>query len=86
MPKAAKISRCSLVMVTEDADMRDFLYEELLRDVKRRVAPVRPNRQAPRKEKIPKPHFHHNHKSNCFEQAQLYVVLFAIIRRQRSCQ
>jgi hypothetical protein len=53
------------IMMTEDADMRDFLYEDLLRDVKRRVAPVRPNRQAPRKEKIPKPHFHHNHKSNC---------------------
>ncbi|MDR0662893.1 MAG: hypothetical protein LBF80_02285 [Spirochaetaceae bacterium] len=53
------------VLMTNDMFARKHLYRELVLEIKRRVIPVRPNRKVPRKEYLKKPHFHHNHKSNC---------------------
>ncbi|MDR0377932.1 MAG: hypothetical protein LBH70_09080, partial [Spirochaetaceae bacterium] len=53
------------MLITDDGFARDYLYRELVSEIRRRVAPVRPNREATRKTYLKKPHFHHNHKSNC---------------------
>jgi hypothetical protein len=53
------------IMIADDPFARQHLYGELVSEIKRRVVPVRPNRNVPRKEYLKKPHFHHNHKSNC---------------------
>jgi hypothetical protein len=45
--------------------VRISLYRELVSEIKRRTVPIRPNRKEARKEYQRKPHFHHNHKSNC---------------------
>jgi hypothetical protein len=44
---------------------RLYLYNEPVGEMRRRLVPVRPNREVRRKEYLKKPHFHHNHKSNC---------------------
>jgi hypothetical protein len=53
------------ILITDDSFARNYLYRELVSEIRRRVAPVRPNREAARKEYLKKPHFYHNHKSNC---------------------
>jgi hypothetical protein len=53
------------MLVAKDGRTRRRLYRELVSDIKRRIVPVRPNREVARKEYLKKPHFHHNHKSNC---------------------
>jgi hypothetical protein len=53
------------ILIADDRLVRKYLYRELASDIRRRVVPVRPNREVPRKEYLKKPHFHHNHKSNC---------------------
>jgi hypothetical protein len=56
------------ILITDDRLARKYLYQELVSEIRRRVVPVRPNRKASRKEYLRKPHFHHNHKSNCWER------------------
>jgi hypothetical protein len=53
------------ILIADDRIVRNSLYRELVTEIKRRVVPVRPNREVRRKEYLKKPHFHHNHKSNC---------------------
>jgi hypothetical protein len=53
------------ILIAEDLFTRKYLYRELVSEIKRRIIPVRPNREVPRREYQKKPHFHHNHKSNC---------------------
>ncbi|MDR2659665.1 MAG: hypothetical protein LBC27_06730, partial [Spirochaetaceae bacterium] len=53
------------ILIADDRFVRKHLYEELVEEIKRRVVPVRPNREVARKEYLKKPHFHHNRKSNC---------------------
>jgi hypothetical protein len=53
------------VVITDDPFARKYLYRELVAEMRRRLVPVRPNRAVRRKDYLRKPHFHHNHKSNC---------------------
>jgi hypothetical protein len=53
------------ILITDDSLTRKYLYRELVSEIRWRIVPVRPNREVPRKEYLKKPHFHHNHKSNC---------------------
>jgi hypothetical protein len=53
------------ILITDDGLTRKWLYRELIAEMKRRIVPIRPNRDAARKEYLRKPHFHHNHQSNC---------------------
>jgi hypothetical protein len=53
------------ILITDDRLARKYLYRELVSEIRWRVVPVRPNREVARKENLKKPHFHHNHKSNC---------------------
>jgi hypothetical protein len=53
------------VIIEEDRIARRYLMSELIRQMERRVVPVRPNRKAVRKDCNRKAKFHHNHKSNC---------------------
>ena len=53
------------IMITDDSLTRKYLYRELVAEIRWRIVPIRPNREVPRKEYVRKPHFHHNHKSNC---------------------
>ncbi|MDR0684470.1 MAG: IS4 family transposase, partial [Spirochaetaceae bacterium] len=53
------------ILIADDSSVRKQLYMELVSEIKRQVVPVRPNRKVKRKEYLKKPHFHHNHKSNC---------------------
>jgi hypothetical protein len=53
------------IQIADDSLTRRRLYRELVSEIKRRIVPIRPNRQVARKEYLKKPHFHHNHKSNC---------------------
>jgi hypothetical protein len=53
------------VIIEEDQIARRYLMSELIRQMERRVVPVRPNREAARKDCNRKAKFHHNHKSNC---------------------
>jgi hypothetical protein len=53
------------IQITDDGITRNYLYRELVSEMKRRLIPLGPNREVPRKEYLKKPHFHHNHKSNC---------------------
>jgi hypothetical protein len=53
------------ILITDDSLARKYLYRELVSEIRRRIVPIRPNREVPRKECPKKPHFHHNHKSNC---------------------
>jgi hypothetical protein len=53
------------IFITDDSLTRKYLYRELVSEIRWRIVPIRPNREVPRKEYVRKPHFHHNHKSNC---------------------
>jgi hypothetical protein len=53
------------ILITDDSLTRDYLYRELVAEIRRRIVPIRPNREVARKEYLRKPHFRHNHKSNC---------------------
>jgi hypothetical protein len=53
------------VVIAEDPLVGKQLMDEMILDMKRKVIPIRPNRDVPRKTYLKKPHFHHNHKSNC---------------------
>jgi hypothetical protein len=53
------------ILIAESSLARRRLYRELVSEIKRRIVPIRPNREVARKEYLKKPHFHHNHKSNC---------------------
>jgi hypothetical protein len=53
------------ILIADDLFARKYLYWELVGEIKRQIVPVRPNRKVPRKEYLKKPHFRHNHKSNC---------------------
>jgi hypothetical protein len=53
------------ILIAENSLTRRRLYRELVSEIKRRIVPIRPNREVARKEYLKKPHFHHNHKSNC---------------------
>jgi hypothetical protein len=57
--------RLTGVPIAEGSFARDYLYRELVAEMKRCTVPLRPNREVPRKAYLKKPHFHHNHKSNC---------------------
>jgi len=57
--------RLILMVAEEDSLVRDHLWRELVGEIKHRVILIRPNREVPRKGSLPKPHFHHNHKSSC---------------------
>jgi hypothetical protein len=53
------------ILITDGRFRRNRLYREMVFEIKKRTVPLRPNRNIPRKEYLKKPHFHHNHKSNC---------------------
>jgi hypothetical protein len=53
------------IIIEEDRIARRYLMSELIRQMERRVVPVRPNRETVRKDCNRKAKFHHNHKSNC---------------------
>ncbi|MDR1147388.1 MAG: hypothetical protein LBK66_02040 [Spirochaetaceae bacterium] len=53
------------VLIADDPLVRSHLYKELVVEIRRRIVPVRHGRKVKRKEYLKKPHFHHNHKSNC---------------------
>jgi len=53
------------IIIEEDRVSRRHLMNELLREMERRVVPIRPNREVVRKNINRKAKFHHNHKSNC---------------------
>jgi hypothetical protein len=53
------------ILIAEDLFVRKYLYGELVSAMRRRLVPIRPHREVRRKEYLKKPHFHHNHKSNC---------------------
>jgi hypothetical protein len=53
------------ILIADEEIVRKHLYRELVGEMRRRIVPIRPNRKVRRKEYLKKPHFHHNHKSNC---------------------
>jgi hypothetical protein len=53
------------MLTTEGRLARKYLYRELVSEIRRRIVPVRPNREVSGKENLKKPRFHHNRKSNC---------------------
>ena len=53
------------VIIEENRIARQYLMTELVREMERRVIPIRPNREVARKDCNRKARFHHNHKSNC---------------------
>jgi hypothetical protein len=53
------------IPITDDRLARKYLYQEPVSEIRRRVVPVRPNREVTGKTYLKKLHFHHNHKSNC---------------------
>jgi len=53
------------VIIEENRVTRQYLMSELIRQMERRVIPIRPNREVVRKDCNRKARFHHNHKSNC---------------------
>jgi hypothetical protein len=57
--------RLICILIADDSPARKYLYRELAGGIKRRIVPIRPNREAPGKDCLKKPRFHHNHKSNC---------------------
>jgi hypothetical protein len=50
------------IPIADDLLTRKYLYRELVSGIKRRMVQIRPNREAPGKNYLKKPHFHHNHK------------------------
>jgi hypothetical protein len=57
--------RLIAVVMTKGGGARTRLMRRLVAEIERRVVPVRPNREVPRKETSRQARFHHNHKSNC---------------------
>ena len=53
------------VIIEEDRIARQYLMKETVRQMERRVVPIRPNRGVIRKGCHRKAKFHYNHKSNC---------------------
>jgi IS4 transposase len=53
------------VIIEEDYIARQYLMKEMVRRMERRVVPLRPDRDVPRKDCHRRGRFHHNHKSNC---------------------
>ena len=53
------------VIIEKDRIARQYLMKEMVRQMERRVVPIRPNRDVIRKDCHRKAKFHHNHKSNC---------------------
>jgi hypothetical protein len=53
------------MLTTDDSFARNCLHQELASETRRRAAPARLKREVSRKAYLRKPHFHHNHKSNC---------------------
>jgi hypothetical protein len=53
------------VVLEEGCGRRVRMMKELVREIKRRVVPIRLEREVGRKENSRKARFHHNHKSNC---------------------
>jgi hypothetical protein len=53
------------ILIADDLLTRKYVYRELVSGIKRRIVPIRPNREVSRKKYLKKPRFHHNHKSNC---------------------
>jgi len=53
------------VIIEDDEVARRHLMKELIRNMERRVVPIRPNREVVRKAQARSGKFHHNHKSNC---------------------
>ena len=53
------------IVIEDDPIARRHLMKEMIREMERRVVPIRPNREVPRKGCNRKARFHHNHKSNC---------------------
>jgi hypothetical protein len=45
------------ILITDDSLARKYLYQELVSEIRRRIVPVRPNREVPRKENLKKPAF-----------------------------
>jgi hypothetical protein len=56
--------RLIIVLLEEDGKRRGELFDEVIRLLKSRLIPIRPNRSIPRTPPR-KVKFHHNHKSNC---------------------
>jgi hypothetical protein len=53
------------VIIEEDRIVRRYLMREMVRQMERRVVPIRPDRDVIRTDCHRKARFHHNHKSNC---------------------
>jgi hypothetical protein len=53
------------VIIEEDRIVRRYLMSEMVRQMERRVVPIRPDRDIVRKNHRLNAKFHHNHKSNC---------------------
>ena len=53
------------ILIADDLLTRKHLYRELVSEITWRIVPIRPDREVSRKNYLKKPHFHHNHKSNC---------------------
>jgi hypothetical protein len=56
--------RLILILLEDDGEKREAMFEEVVELLKKRLIPVRPNRSIPRRPPR-KVKFHHNHKSNC---------------------
>jgi hypothetical protein len=53
------------ILITDDRLTRKYLYCELVSEIRWRIVPIWSTREVTRKEYLKKPHFHHNHQSNC---------------------
>jgi hypothetical protein len=56
--------RLILILLEDDREKREGMFEEVVKLLKKRLIPIRPNRSIPRRPPR-KVKFHHNHKSNC---------------------
>jgi hypothetical protein len=56
--------RLILILLEDDGKKRESMFDEVVKLLKKRLIPVRPNRSIPRRPSR-KVKFHHNHKSNC---------------------
>ncbi|MDR2785508.1 MAG: hypothetical protein LBB83_06300, partial [Treponema sp.] len=56
--------RLIVTLLEKDEKARGAMFEEIVKLLKVRLIPIRPNRSIPRRQ-ARKVKFHHNHKSNC---------------------
>jgi hypothetical protein len=56
--------RLVLMLLEKEEKVRGAMFEEIVKLLKFRLIPIRPNRSVPRGQ-ARKVKFHHNHKSNC---------------------